>query len=507
MSFDKAIGDKGSVLLLSLGPNLEIDSWCHAFERARTSQQASLEPFLDYVHPHDARKLQLCCENHKPSDKCFVRLSPKNLENWVWFEIAAQERSEVGQGVDLIATALRGTPDSSEKPWLKEIAELRHRVEAQAKALNQSEVAQNHFLGNMSHELRTPLTAVLGLSEALEIGLYGDISDEQQEAVHTINQCGKSLLALINDILDVTKLETRQVELQDEVMQVGEILFAICRLHKRDAAAKQVELATFVPEGDIAFVADRKRLKQLLSHLVSNAIKFTPAESQVEIYSRLDQESLILEVRDRGPGISPEKAKLIFEPFRQLDEGLARHYGGAGLGLSLVNKIVELIGGEISVHQREGGGAIFRLSLPYRSDVAKAEPELDFDIPEGSGQALVVDDHAATSGLLRDTLGSWGFEVEVLESVAEFQSVDKQEPVRLIVMDGKLPDGNGLDCIGWIRQQERYKHTPVIFISAFNDPEIYRAGLDAGAQAYLEKPVHFAKLASCVSGVLSPDLI
>jgi CheY-like chemotaxis protein/nitrogen-specific signal transduction histidine kinase len=370
--------------------------------------------------------------------------------------------------------------------------------------LEQAQLTRNQFLDNMSHELRTPLTAILGLSEALETGLYGDCSDEQREAFRTINDCGASLLGLINDILDVTKLETQKVEITEEPLQATEICDSIVRLHKKMAAAKRIEVSVEVCDGDSEFMGDRKRLKQVLSHLLNNAIKFSPRDSHVILRFQVRENDVLFQVLDEGPGISTSELPRLLTPFRQSDEGLARHYGGLGLGLSLAQKLVDLMRGSLAVRNREEGGAEFSVSLPKRMHTANQE-NLAFPI-QGEGTILVVDDHEATVKLLKDALDSWGFQAETISSVRSLKERSHAQSVRAVLMDGKLTDGNGIECIRWLRDRSEYARTPIVFLTASQSDSLKRAGLDAGASAYLEKPIRLSQLSRCLQHLLDPQL-
>lgn len=369
--------------------------------------------------------------------------------------------------------------------------------------LEQAQLARNQFLDNMSHELRTPLTAILGLSEALETGLYGECTQEQNDAFRTINSCGSSLLGLVNDILDVTKLETRKLELAEEPLTAVEICYSVIRLHHREAQAKNIDLKLVNLAEQIQFLGDRKRLKQALSHLVSNAVKFSPETSDVTLRFSEQAEVVVFEVLDCGPGISETELPQLLSPFRQLDEGRARHYGGLGLGLSLAYKLVALMDGALSIENREEQGACFSIRLPkklHSAPESKKVTEVD-----GEGTILVVDDHEATVKLLSDALHSWGFEVTSVSSAAALKALEKTNSISAILMDGKLPDGNGIDCIRWLKSHEAYFDKPIVFLTASQGDDLKRAGLDAGASAYLEKPVRLSQLSRCLQLLLDGD--
>ena len=399
----------------------------------------------EFVHPEDAHVLET---EFLPRSVFRVRLRAANGD-WRWHDLRASHNKEhnlyLFAGLDSHDQAL------ADEFKCKERSDMIARLDAQALELEKAEFTTNQFLNNMSHELRTPLTAILGLSEALEVGLYGDCTEDQVSAFHTINECGKSLLSLINDILDVTKLETKKLELIKEKLSAGEVANSVARLYKKQAKDKKIPIKVTLVDEDFDFVSDRKRLKQTLSHILSNAIKFTQPGTEVEIRVSGDQDWVRFHILDCGPGIPPEHVKRIFQPFEQLEQGLARHFGGAGLGLNLVKKLVHLMNGDLTVDQRPEGGTDFGIQLPFEA------PEEESGAPvrlfQGEGLVLVVDDHEATSRLLGDALISWGFEVQNYDSIETFQQHPRESRVTMILMDGKLKDGNGLDCIRWLNRQ------------------------------------------------------
>jgi signal transduction histidine kinase/CheY-like chemotaxis protein len=366
--------------------------------------------------------------------------------------------------------------------------------------MEQAQLARNKFLDIMSHELRTPLTAILGLSEALDTGLYGACTDEQKDAIRTIFECGTNLLRLINDILDVTKLETGKLQIHAEPLSAREVCKSVSRQHSQAAKERNVVLSTESP--DILFLGDRRRLKQALSHLVENAIKFSPHGKKVTLAVTFDSLDVTFSVLDQGPGIPVDELPSLLLPFRQFDQTLARHYNGAGLGLTLSQKLMDLMGGRLEVRNRQEGGACFSLVLPEAYFEQKRK-----DAPvhvKGEGTVLIVDDHQATVKLLRDALIAWGFDVETFEDVRSLQARSKDSPATAVLMDGKLPDGSGIDCIAWLREQSEYKDLPIVFLTASEGLELKQAGMAAGASAYLEKPVRLAEIAHCLEYLLEP---
>ncbi|MCA9779464.1 MAG: response regulator [Candidatus Eremiobacteraeota bacterium] len=377
--------------------------------------------------------------------------------------------------------------------------ELQEKADAFAR-LEQAQTARNRFLDIMSHELRTPLTAILGLSEALELGLYGDCSEEQKDAARTINECGGTLLRLINDILDVTKLETQKLQVQKEPLQATEVCKSVLGLNSKSARDKEVGLTSCVQPSNFRFQGDRKRLKQALSHLLDNAVKFTEHGGAVYLEVRLQGGDVVFSIRDQGPGIPSDLLPELLTTFTQSDQGLSRLHGGAGLGLRLSKRLVDLMDGTLEVRNQEEGGACFRLTLP--DALLEDDPQEPSISVRGEGTILVVDDHQATAKLLRDALTTWGFEVETFSDAGSLRARSETGTVRAILMDGVLPDGSGIDCIHWLRQKPEYKDLPIVFLTASEGLEVKRAGMAAGASAHLEKPVKLVEIAHCLDYLL-----
>ena len=422
------------------------------------------------------------------NDFCFRgRVARESVSRWFEFQFSRSDGERI-----CVLRDIHGEVSNQQR-------EAREKEEAYAQ-LEQAQLARNRFLDIMSHELRTPLTAILGLSEALELGLYGECSDEQKDAARTINDCGGALLRLINDILDVTKLETQKIQLQKEPSQAGEFCKSVIGLNSKSAREKGVGLVSSLEPSQFRFLGDRKRLKQAVSHLVDNAIKFTENGGTVSFHGFLRDGDVVFEILDQGPGVPEDSQSELLTTFEQSDQWLSRLHGGAGLGLRLSKKLVDLMGGQLTVRNREEGGACFSVALPHA--LLEAEPpEVSISV-RGEGTILVVDDHQATAKLLRDALTTWGFEVETFPDAGSLRTRSSGRPVRAILMDGVLPDGSGIDCIRWLRQDPNYKDLPIVFLTASEGLEVKRAGMAAGASAHLEKPVKLVEIAHCLDYLL-----
>jgi signal transduction histidine kinase len=234
----------------------------------------------------------------------------------------------------------------------------------------QLEAASRHkseFLANMSHELRTPLNAVIGFSEVLQEQMFGDLNDKQKEYVHDIHSSGKHLLSLINDILDLSKIEAGKVELELSTFHLPSSLEGTLTLVRERATRHGIEVGLAVDDKLGEIVADERKVRQILLNLLSNAVKFTPDGGRVDVSAAAVDSAVHIAVRDTGIGIAPEDQELIFEEFRQVGNDLFRKREGTGLGLTLARKFVELHGGRIWVQSEPGKGSTFTFTLPLRS--------------------------------------------------------------------------------------------------------------------------------------------
>ena len=239
------------------------------------------------------------------------------------------------------------------------------------RAYGELELASEHksqFLANMSHELRTPLNAIIGFSEVLHEQMFGGLNERQLAYVKDVLDAGRHLLALINDVLDLAKIEAGRMELELSQVALPELLSSAISMHRERASRAGVELSLTTEPEEITVTADERRVRQIVFNLVSNAVKFTPSEGRVDISARAGDGHVVVAVADTGPGIASEDTQAIFEEFEQTSEG--RKTEGTGLGLPLSRKLVELHGGRLWVESEPGFGSIFRFTLPSRQEVS-----------------------------------------------------------------------------------------------------------------------------------------
>ncbi|MHB1702069.1 MAG: ATP-binding response regulator, partial [Acidobacteriaceae bacterium] len=353
---------------------------------------------------------------------------------------------------------------------------------------------KSEFLANMSHELRTPLNAISGFSELLSAEIAGPITEKQRRFLSHIETGAHHLLQLINDILDLSKIEAGQSELElrslDPSLVLEEVLSGIRSL----AMGKNIHLNSQCESG-LALSADHIRLKQVLYNLLSNAVKFTPEGGRIEAKVFRQGESIRFEVSDTGRGISEEDQKIIFDEFRQAATPSDSTNEGTGLGLAISKKLVEKHGGSIGVVSAPGKGSLFyfllpalaeeSLPLPDREQTATASRRPQAE-PRLSPLVLVVDDDVNACELVCNYLDSSGYRTATARSSADaIRLVGELQP-DLITLDLLMPDGNGFGALYDLKSTYGSDLPPVIIVSVIDDRG---AGLAMGAADYLVKPV------------------
>jgi len=383
---------------------------------------------------------------------------------------------------------------------------------------------KSEFLANMSHELRTPLNAIIGFSEMLGDGLLGDLSLQQKEAVNDIFTSGSHLLSLINDILDLSKVEAGKMTLELDALQPAMLIQAGLQVVREQAMSQHLRLVTDVAANLGSLWLDERKLKQILYNLLSNAVKFTPEGGEVRVTARRSsrqplpdspfEDYLELVVADTGIGITPADQARLFQPFTQIDSTLARRFEGTGLGLVMVKRLAELHGGGVSLDSTPNRGSSFTVWLPWRP---AENPPADLDpkpsatserngplpgagiaVQSGGLQplALVVEDDAKAAELLRLQLQRNGFRVVRAVTAESALALATQECPDLITVDIQLPGMDGWSFIERFKQDPRLAGVPVVVVSIVADKI---RGLTLGASYVLQKPVGRDELARALT--------
>jgi len=369
--------------------------------------------------------------------------------------------------------------------------ELQQRAEALEEAnvrLQELDRLKSQFLANMSHELRTPLNSIIGFSEVLLDGLVGEMPPEQRECIQDIHASGEHLLNLINDILDLSKIEAGHVTLEPTTFDVRGLLLevraTITPLIEKKSQTLTLEQAESLPP----LTADHFRLKQILLNLLSNAHKFTPPEGHITISCDLaDPATMIFSVTDTGIGIKPEDQEIIFEEFRQADGSTTREIEGTGLGLAISKRLVEMHGGRIWVESDYGHGSTFSFLLPLAGPPTTEAGSSDETAPPSDNKTvLVVEDDRQFSNLLALYLRQEGYMPVQHYSGAGVLHLARELRPALITLDIILPDQDGWDVLRTLKSDRQVKDIPVLVISVMENSEL---ALSLGAVDYLLKPM------------------
>jgi signal transduction histidine kinase/DNA-binding response OmpR family regulator len=365
--------------------------------------------------------------------------------------------------------------------------------------------AKSIFLANMSHELRTPMNAIIGFSEILVERLHDRIETKYTGFLRSILQSGQHLLSIINDILDLSKVEAGKMELYPETFPVRAAIESVCAVMKGLSAKKGIAFEIDVADDVSEIETDHAKFKQILYNLLSNAVKFSRSNTRVTIRARRVDDSIAVSVIDRGIGIAPEHAGVIFDEFRQLDTATSRSYGGTGLGLSLVKKFVELQRGSVSVKSILGEGSEFTFVLPLRfSGAAIPSPIVGRDgvvVPPGN-RVLVVEDEDEAFDTLSAYLQSAGYVPIRARSGEEALKLARVMRPLAITLDLVLPGMEGWQVLRALKADEITADVPVIIVSMLDNREL---AIAFGAQDYFIKPVDWPRMLRRLAEITGRD--
>ncbi|MEB3279710.1 MAG: PAS domain S-box protein [Lyngbya sp.] len=375
---------------------------------------------------------------------------------------------------------------------------------------------KDEFLANMTHELRTPLYSILGLSEVLQQGIYGELNAEQLRSISTIEQSGHHLLELINEILDLSKIESGKMELQLTSVNLTSLCQSSLNFVKPQADQKNLQLQFISAPVPVMLKIDELRIRQVLINLLSNAVKFTPEGGQIFLKIETDSRFVHLSVIDTGIGIAPEDQVRLFEPFVQIDSRLSRRYSGTGLGLALVRQITQMHAGTVSVQSEVGRGSTFTVTLPWNVIVSENEESLFSSTnslnkttensgstvdslllnsgSEGSPTILIAEDNKVNAETVADYLETRGYRVIFAENGIEAVQYAQQYQPQLMIIDIQMPELDGVEAIRQIRRNPDTAEISILVLTAFVGEQEREKCLQAGADDYLSKPISLKML-------------
>jgi signal transduction histidine kinase/CheY-like chemotaxis protein len=401
------------------------------------------------------------------------------------------------------------------KERTQELEVVNQKLQESNLEMQRANSLKSEFLANMSHELRTPLNAVIGFSELLLDTGSGALTEDQKDYVADILSSGRHLLELINEILDLSKIEAGKMKPMLEEFEIGPVVEEAMAFQRVEAGRKHIELVSEVEEAALEVRADRGKVKQIMNNLLSNAVKFTHPGGRVTLRARREGERVAISVIDTGIGIKEEDQERIFQAFTQVDGSYARRYQGTGLGLTLVRKFVEMQGGRVALKSRFGEGSEFTFTVP--GPVAEAHPVDPVRAAAGGGDVnpltkpadsrgdliLVVEDNPINLKLVRDILKQCGY--RVAESTTGEEALDALKFIHpdLILMDIQLPGMDGLRAARLLRENPETRNIPVIALTAHVMKGDEIRAKEAGCAGYIAKPIQPGELPRQIAAFLN----
>jgi PAS domain S-box-containing protein len=456
-------------------------------------------PYVDFVHPDDRGATTAEAESVSRGGGMVVFENRYRCRDGSYRWLAWKAAPVVEQG--LVYASVRDVTE--QKRVAEELRAAREAAEAASRA-------KNDFLANVSHEIRTPMNAVIGMAELL---LDTPLSSAQGGYVTALKDSAESLLGLINDLLDFSRIEAGRLDLVPAPFDLREVLGDTLRTLGVRAHQKGLELVGRVAPGvpDVV-VGDAARLRQVVVNLVGNAIKFTPqGEVLVEVEAGERAKSAValrFLVADTGIGIPSEKQARIFEAFEQGDTSTTREYGGTGLGLAIASRIVERMGGRIAVDSEPGRGSRFRFTARVALPPRRAAGQRPLPAPLRGLRVLVVDDNATNRRILEETLVHWRMSPEVVtgadEAVAALgRAARRRRPFRLLLLDANMPGRDGFALADEIRRDPRLAGLPILMLTSGPRPGDEERCHALGVASYLIKPVKQSDLLDRILDVLA----
>jgi signal transduction histidine kinase/CheY-like chemotaxis protein/HAMP domain-containing protein len=379
-------------------------------------------------------------------------------------------------------------------------ANLFTEVEEKSRQLEMASQHKSQFVASMSHELRTPLNAIIGLTEMMVSNAQRFGTEKAAEPLRRVHRAGTHLLGLINQVLDLSKIEAGKLELSPETVNLAPLLEDVIGTARQLAEQNKNRLLLEAPENLGQLTVDPMRLRQILLNLLSNACKFTKqGEVKLRVKKVVDGRNWIeIAVADTGIGMTPEQQAKLFEEFTQADSSTARQYGGTGLGLAITRKLARMMGGDVTVTSEPGKGSVFTVRLPAGAD-AQARTSTgasDAHRSPTAGCVLVIDDDATAREFIADHLKAEGFSVATAAGGVEGLKLAKDLRPTAITLDVMMPDLDGWSVLAALRKDPELAEIPVIMITIVDEQ---RRGVALGAAGYLTKPIDRERLHRLVS--------
>lgn len=501
LGFARPIGDDASALLEKVSEALAI-----AVRSAR--YRGELQDLLEETQ-RQSEELQTQSEELRVSNEELEEQGRALKESQVRLEQQQVELEQTNSQLEEQAQQLERQRDDLER--------ANTSIQTKAQDLEQASRYKSDFLANMSHELRTPLNSSLILAKLLADNRDGNLTDEQVKYAQTIQSSGNDLLNLINDILDLSKIEAGHVDIRPETVAVERLTGNLRRIFDPVARDRTLEFAVKVaPNCPVALETDMQRLEQVLKNLLSNAFKFTESGKVTLAVGPTADGYVAFSVSDTGIGIPKEQQESVFSAFHQADGTISRKFGGTGLGLSISRQLVRLLGGSIALSSKLGQGSTFSVTIPVRYDVGKigssevtaalaspsfaeqnnalrpssASPSQVEDDraadPDARRVILIVEDDDTFAAILRDLSREMGFRCVVAPNAQDALALAKEHMPSAIVLDIGLPDQSGLSVLDQLKRDTRTRHIPIHVVSAGDHAE---TAFSLGAAGYAVKPI------------------
>lgn len=441
-----------------------------------------------------------------------IVIQEKGVVDTVLLRVSARPLRKENNEIYAVVLTMR---DATENRRLEQLREHSLKLEEQNRSVLQASRLKSEFLANMSHELRTPLNAVIGFATLLHAGQVPYGSPEFNEFLGDIVASGWRLLQLINDVLDLAKVEAGKLDFHPEDVDVRQAVAEVLHLLRANAAERQISLHSELDPQLLVVQTDPVRLGQILNNYLSNALKFTPQGGKITVKMLASGDTAFrIEVIDTGIGIAQEDMNRLFVEFQQLEAGEAKRHGGTGLGLALTRRLVEAQGGSVGVESVLGQGSTFYAVLPRLARLGQPLPEMRAILANAVNApwALVVEDDVRDQNMLVDTLSRAGWSVQTAATAAQAIHRTQERVFQAITLDLLLPDGSGLDVLAAVRRDAGpNQHTPVVVVSVVSQPSDSEHAVAATIRAYavqdwLPKPISPDALLLALTAILPQSI-